>query len=115
MRPVGRVEPDQVEPAGQLLADGVQGLVEQVRQGQHGRAGIEPVPGRREPADPAAGTGLAFQHGDVPARSGQPQRAGQAAQPGPDDDHVVGGSGDSTHDPPWPFRRLTFAPAYIVG
>ena len=80
---------DQLEPVGHRLADRRQCFLDQLRHGEHGRAGIRPVAAEVELAGPAPGTGLGLHHGDLPASTEQVQRGGQAGQPGTDYDHVV--------------------------
>ncbi len=91
VRPVRRVEPDQIQPVGHRLVDRREQLVEQLRHGQHGRAGVELVPADREPAGATARRRFALDHGDLASGRGEPQRAGEAAEPGADDDDALGG------------------------
>ena len=97
--PVGRVQPVQGEPVGQLLADGVQRRGEQLRHGQHRRSGVEGVAAVADQPAPPAGDRLALQHGHLAARTGQVQRRREAAQARADDHHGVGPAGNGTHGP----------------
>ena len=88
--PVGRVEPDQVEPSGQLLADRSQGICHHVWHGQHGGAGVHPVAADVQAASPAARGRVALDDRDLAAAAGQVQRGGQPGQPGAHHHDVAG-------------------------
>ena len=87
----------QFEAVGQRFADRREGVVDDVRHGQHRRPGVEAVAGDIGPPDSAAGMVTAFDHGDVATAAGQLQRRGQPGQPGTDDDDPVGSSLHGAH------------------
>ncbi|CAM5525919.1 hypothetical protein STENM36S_08401 [Streptomyces tendae] len=92
-RPVGGVQGQQVDAVAQPFADGREGLVGQVRHGQHGRSGVEVVAAEFTSAGPAAGQWFAFHDGHPPPRAQQVQGGGQPGESGPDDHDVVGAAG----------------------
>jgi hypothetical protein len=97
VRPVRGVEPGEVEPVTEVLADAAEQVFQQLRQREHGRAGVELVPVDAQPAGPSTGHVGAFEHGHVAAGGGQADGAGEPAEPGADHDHPAGGSGHGTH------------------
>jgi len=96
VRAVERVHRLELEPVLELLAHAVEGVGDEVRHRQHGRAGVEavgPVTGRRghlEQAVAATGDRFALQHGHLTAGAHQAEGRGQAGQARPDDDDAVG-------------------------
>ncbi len=94
---VGGVQRDEVEPVAHVFADGGEGGLGEVRHGQHGGPGVEPVSAALQQPGPSAGPVRPLHDRHPPPGAEEMERGGQPGEPGPDDDHVVGGPGDGAH------------------
>jgi hypothetical protein len=96
-RPVRRIQPGQAQVLGQWLADRGERFFEELRHGQHARAGVHGVAVEAPLPGAAARDVRLLQERDPASRPEQVQGRRKPGQPGPDDDDVVGRAVDRAH------------------
>ena len=82
LRPVRRLQRQQGQPLLELLADGGEGVGDDLGRGEHRGAGVEGVAVPLHPPGAAARAGSALDDGDLAAGAAQPQRGGQPGEAG---------------------------------
>ena len=85
--PVHRVDGTQREDVGHLDADGAETPLDELRHGEHGGAGVEPVAAALERAGPTARHAGRLKHDHLVTGAGQVAGGRQAAEPGAHHDH----------------------------
>ena len=96
-RAVAGLQRQQGQPVLELLADGGQGVGDDLRGGEQRRAGVEDVAAALDPPCATAGTAPALDHGDLAAGAAEPQCGRETGQPGADDHDAVGATRDGAH------------------
>ena len=89
-RAVGGVHRQQFQPLGQVFTDGGESLVDEVRHGQHGRAGVDPVAVDVSPSRSSTRPCIPLHHRDSTAAAGQVQGGRKPCESRADHDDVIG-------------------------